>query len=552
MNEERRMRICALLCLLSSLARREGDPSPLSRRIVRRMLRSGALDGLAVKPYKGCANDLPQRANRLLERAAAMQAHVESYLAQGYHILLDGDALWPQHLAKLGEDAPLMLFARGNPALLSGRMAAVAGSRSISARTREKAEAIGRLLAGRGMTVVTGGARGVDSAAAKGALEAGGGVVVIPAVSAEEFFRSDHNRRACDAGRLMLLCETPPDEPFSSVKALTRNHTIYALGDVAMVVASRQGMGGTWSGARACLRGAWSPLYILDEAGGEFAGNAALIALGAMRMQIIREGEKDELILQGPDRGTLRQLQHPTKADEEAPAVLRLSVTLDAIPREQTLRFLGWKGQELDERVKAQLKQAERMALASIAPIAVFAVAALADGRRLSGTAFSAQGEAVGFLLDGCQGAALMAATLGGESERLLLRTQAVDPALATVLDAVLSAAIEAAADRVSEAISVRAKAQGWETTARFSPGYGDMPMSQTQEICGVLDSARQIGLTVSASGLMMPRKSVCAIIGEGKSVRGNRRTGCAFCAMRETCGEKKTGTCACAQRRKG
>ena len=50
--------------------------------------------------------------------------------------------------------------------------------------------------------------------------------------------------------------------------------------------------------------------------------------------------------------------------------------------------------------------------------------------------------------------------------------------------------------------------------TDRFSPGYGDFPMESSKDLVGLLDAGRRIGLTVSQSGILIPRKSVTAVLG--------------------------------------
>ncbi len=55
---------------------------------------------------------------------------------------------------------------------------------------------------------------------------------------------------------------------------------------------------------------------------------------------------------------------------------------------------------------------------------------------------------------------------------------------------------------------------EGESLTHRFSPGYGDLSMSVTEEILAVLDAGRRIGVSVTKSLMMTPMKSVTAIIG--------------------------------------
>ena len=159
---------------------------------------------------------------------------------------------------------------------------------------------------------------------------------------------------------------------------------------------------------------------------------------------------------------------------------------------------------------------------------------ALEPDGTLCGTRFQPQGSDVRAMLAPCGEAVLMAATLGAESERLLLRSQARSSGEAVLMDAVLSAAIEAVCDEAERAL--RADLTEKYLTDRFSPGYGDMPLEQTRGICAVLDAGRAIGLTVSNSGIMIPRKSVTAILGISDAPVPRRPSGCEGCAARERC----------------
>lgn len=143
-------------------------------------------------------------------------------------------------------------------------------------------------------------------------------------------------------------------------------------------------------------------------------------------------------------------------------------------------------------------------------------------------------------MLSGCHEAVLLAATLGAGSERMLLREQARGASRALLLDAVLSAGIEAVCDGIEARLREECEAQGLFLTDRFSPGYGDMPLEQTKEILGVLDAQKRIGLTVTATGLMMPRKSVTAVMGVSETPVERRPSGCEGCAARETCAMRR------------
>ena len=206
------------------------------------------------------------------------------------------------------------------------------------------------------------------------------------------------------------------------------------------------------------------------------------------------------------------------------------------IPLREILHFLGWRGTQLEDALVKRIMRLSQAVLEEIVPrVAVRRFAVEGDGS-LASAAFVPEGKDVRALLSPCREVVLMAATLGPESERMLLRFQAHDASDALLLDAVLSAAIEAVCDEAERKIRGELQAKGLYLTDRFSPGYGDMPAAQTRGICDVLNTVRAIGLTVSASGIMIPRKSVTAIMGVSESPVPRRAKGCQFCAMRETC----------------
>ena len=206
------------------------------------------------------------------------------------------------------------------------------------------------------------------------------------------------------------------------------------------------------------------------------------------------------------------------------------------IPLREVLHFLGWRGTPVDAPLLAQIRDLCDLAVREVRPRMAERRFPLAPDGSLAGTSMTPKGNDVRAILAPCREAVLLAATLGAESERLLLRMQAKDAAQALLLDAVLSAAIEAVLDAREEALRGELAAQGRYLTDRCSPGSGDMPLAQTREICEVLGAQRAIGLTVSAGGVMIPRKSVTAILGISDVPVARRPAGCEGCAARETC----------------
>lgn len=133
--------------------------------------------------------------------------------------------------------------------------------------------------------------------------------------------------------------------------------------------------------------------------------------------------------------------------------------------------------------------------------------------------------------LRGCDRAILFAATIGAESELLRRRAAVTSPARALVLDAAGTAAIEAFCDALCD--RWQAEFSDAFLRPRFSPGYGDVPLAVQRPLLSCLDSGRSAGITLTDSLLMLPQKSVSAIVGIGKSGCIARVHDCGQCDQR-------------------
>lgn len=112
--------------------------------------------------------------------------------------------------------------------------------------------------------------------------------------------------------------------------------------------------------------------------------------------------------------------------------------------------------------------------------------------------------------LAGCSFAAAFAVTAGIGVDRLISKYSASSPSKALVIDAVASAAVEGAADRLCRELKERFGA----LKPRFSPGFGDLPLSFQRELCDFVDCPRRAGITLTESLLLVPMKSTTALAG--------------------------------------
>lgn len=216
---------------------------------------------------------------------------------------------------------------------------------------------------------------------------------------------------------------------------------------------------------------------------------------------------------------------------------------LTEVDRREALRYLGYRGGSVPADVGADLDRCAALLMRTARPRLVWRRFALTPEGAPVGTDFRPQGEDVRRLLSGCAAVVFFAATLGAEAEMLLRRAQVTNMGDAVLLDACGSAAIENVCDNFCADLA--AAEAPMCLTERFSPGYGDLPLAQQGEFCRLLDVTRRIGVTLTDSGLMIPQKSVTALLGVSPVPVNDRRRGCETCSRADTCSFRKEGmTC--------
>lgn len=172
----------------------------------------------------------------------------------------------------------------------------------------------------------------------------------------------------------------------------------------------------------------------------------------------------------------------------------------------------------------------------------VFPLTDTGDGFRLGENGPILSGSSAGRLLSGCRSAAVLIATLGFDLDKMLTASQKRDMAEAVILDACASAYIEAVADDAEKQIADRT--EGF-LTDRFSPGYGDLPLSLQPELIRLTGAERYPGVHVLDSYLLSPVKTITALIGIADTPRPAMVRGCGHCLLQDTCVYKKgTGHC--------
>ncbi len=183
-------------------------------------------------------------------------------------------------------------------------------------------------------------------------------------------------------------------------------------------------------------------------------------------------------------------------------------MTFPTIDSHEVALYLRLDGHEPDAALAARIAAMREAALKVILPARVWRRIAWpkTDG------AFGASRKLARHL-DGCHAAYLVCGTLGTGFDALLRRVSVKSAADTLVLQAVGTAAIEEWMDGIEETIR-NELAPGETLVRRYSPGYGDFPLSAQRELLGLLDSSRTVGVSLTDTLLMAPSKSVSAVVG--------------------------------------
>lgn len=181
------------------------------------------------------------------------------------------------------------------------------------------------------------------------------------------------------------------------------------------------------------------------------------------------------------------------------------------LDRGEVLRYL--RARDINDELKNELESAITEALPSLSYRLCYAEYALGMQDGVIDLGFAqVRSRDLAKNLAGCTHVVVFAATLGLGLDRLIARYSARSPVRALCLQAIGAERIEALCDAFCT--DIRAASFHGRVHARFSPGYGDLPLTFQHDIFRTLDCPRRIGLSLNQSLLMSPTKSVTALVG--------------------------------------
>ncbi|MCL2320603.1 MAG: DNA-processing protein DprA [Oscillospiraceae bacterium] len=226
-------------------------------------------------------SDQTERLRRLIDRIGSIVFEIEKYENMGIKIVTRSDENYPKKLKKtLKNNCPPLFYYIGNLEILNEHFVGLVGSRDINDYDISFAQkTIDKVIAS-GFSIVSGGAKGIDSISRERALIDGGSVIEYISDSLTKKIKDREIISAIRSGKLIIISVAKPDAGFNVGMAMMRNKYIYAQSMGTVVVKSDLSKGGTWNGAMENLKNKWCCEFCWNNA--SYDGNMALIKNGAI------------------------------------------------------------------------------------------------------------------------------------------------------------------------------------------------------------------------------------------------------------------------------
>ena len=183
----------------------------------------------------------------------------------------------------------------------------------------------------------------------------------------------------------------------------------------------------------------------------------------------------------------------------------------------EVLRYLGYKKELITAEDISQVESFLPEARACLKPAACwgrFEVEMLSDNKISFPYGQIVSKDLSKNLTTSCREIFLFAASIGLEYDRLVQRSRISSMAKSSFLNAIGAAAVENVCDRLNEELRQLAADEGKSLRPRYSPGYGDYNLENQRGIFDLLTPSKHIGLTLKDNLIMVPEKSVTALIG--------------------------------------
>ncbi|MFD3158552.1 methionine synthase [Haloimpatiens sp. FM7330] len=220
------------------------------------------------------------------------------------------------------------------------------------------------------------------------------------------------------------------------------------------------------------------------------------------------------------------------------------------VNKSQVLRYLGYNNQAVDKKMEELIDNCMKeinIYSKSKYTYKIFNIQKVNDDIKLLGSNLVLRGKNIKCHLKDSSMCAVMAVTLGIMADNKIRCYEKFNLTKATILDACATAAVEKLCDEVQNKIRKEAERLGFGITYRYSPGYGDFSITIQEDIINALDTYKNMGLTCNENYILLPRKSVTAIIGFQDKHIVSEKPQCKQCSSYDKCiYRKRGGYCEC------
>lgn len=186
------------------------------------------------------------------------------------------------------------------------------------------------------------------------------------------------------------------------------------------------------------------------------------------------------------------------------------------IPYVEVIRYLGWYQKDIPSSAEPLINECIFKISEVVQPVAVydsFGILSLSENE-VKLDCMCIKSRSLAQNLEDCYKVYIFAATIGVMVDRIIRGAELTSILKAAVYQAAGAAAVESYANMLNDKLLREVKRKGESLKKRFSPGYGDFPLAYQLDIFRILDVTRKIGISLTDGLLMIPTKSITALIG--------------------------------------
>lgn len=224
----------------------------------------------------------------------------------------------------------------------------------------------------------------------------------------------------------------------------------------------------------------------------------------------------------------------------------RVAVNFEVrINKFEVLRYLGYKNQSINQNINSLIEECIEEVKNDMDIRYIYKILDIdksKDNIQLFEASLTLQGNDIYRHLKNSHKCAILAVTLGNNIDSKIKYYGRVNLTKSIIFDACATAAVEEACDYVEELIKKDTEKQKLYLTGRYSPGYGDFPIAVQSSFINILDAYRKIGLASNESYILIPQKSITAVIGLQNQPNIIKDDRCSVCSSYKKCVYRREG----------